>query len=61
MGEGGRGGCSHVHAPCLGTSFALQHPRLLPEGQHTMGAAWQQGNRVQRRGEGVLEERRRHV
>ena len=26
-----------------------------------MGAAEQQGNRVQRRGEGVVEERRRHV
>ena len=26
-----------------------------------MGAAEQQGNKVQRRGEGVVEERRRHV
>ena len=66
----GGGGCTNVHAPCLGASLALQHPRLLPQaiplgqlnqGQHTMGAAGQHGNRVQRRGEGGVEERRRHA
>ena len=30
-GETGREGSTNVHAPCLGASLALQHPRLLPQ------------------------------